>query len=93
MFDESNEHNIGVGSVARIVLGWDAQGPKVNVLHVSDQLIASSVEQDMQNFVFTVVYGSNHAGSRRHLWNELRSLHASIGSDPWVIVRDFNIVR
>lgn len=86
-------HNIGVGAVARIILGWDGQGPKVNVLHVSDQLIACSVEQDMHNFMFTVVCCSNHAVSRRHLWNELRSIHGSIGSNRWVIVGDFNIVR
>lgn len=30
---------------------------------------------------------------RRSLWNELRALHDSIGSNPWIISDDFNAVR
>lgn len=29
-------HNIGTGSVARIIVAWDTQGPKVNVLASSE---------------------------------------------------------
>ncbi|KAF7144472.1 hypothetical protein RHSIM_Rhsim04G0088500 [Rhododendron simsii] len=37
-------HNIGTGSVARIIVAWDTQGPKVNVLASSEQSWCCSVD-------------------------------------------------
>ncbi|KAF7152148.1 hypothetical protein RHSIM_Rhsim01G0276400 [Rhododendron simsii] len=51
-------HNIGTGSVARIIVAWDTQ-----------------------------------VGSRRQLWDDLRSGIGSVGGQPWIVVGDFNVVR
>lgn len=36
-------HNTGTGSVARIIVAWNTQGPKVSVIASSDQMILLSV--------------------------------------------------
>lgn len=47
----------------------------------------------LHSFIVTLVYGLNHAGERTILWNELRGLHGSLGSEPWLLLGDFNAVR
>lgn len=86
-------YNIGLGSVARIIVAWDTQGPKVNVLASSDQIMLLSVMVDSRTFALSVVYGFNQAASRRQLWDELRIGFGTVGDLPWIVIGDFNVVR
>ncbi|KAI8537704.1 hypothetical protein RHMOL_Rhmol09G0045300 [Rhododendron molle] len=86
-------HNIGTGPVARIIVAWDTQGPKVSVLISSDQMLLLSVQMDNRCFALSVVYGFNQAGPRKKLWDELRTGFASVGGLPWIVLGDFNVVR
>ncbi|KAI8553502.1 hypothetical protein RHMOL_Rhmol05G0020800 [Rhododendron molle] len=52
-----------------------------------------SVDIDMKSFFVSVVYGSNQVSSRRQLWIDLRSCFGLVGSNPWILVGDFNTVR
>ncbi|KAG5543619.1 hypothetical protein RHGRI_016388 [Rhododendron griersonianum] len=67
-------HNIGTGSVARIIVVWDTQGPKISVLVSSDQMMLLSVQVDTRIFALSVVYGFNQVGPRRQLWDELSDI-------------------
>lgn len=86
-------HNGNIGSVARIVVAWRKQGAVVSKLFTSDQMILLSVDIDMKSFLVSVVYGSNQVSSRRQLWIDLRSCFGLVGSNPWILVGDFNTVR
>lgn len=64
----SHIHNIGNGSVARIIVAWDPHSLKVVVIFCSDQLILARVEtSDHRTFHISVVYGQNHMVGRRSL--------------------------
>ncbi|KAI8546754.1 hypothetical protein RHMOL_Rhmol07G0144100 [Rhododendron molle] len=73
---------LGEGSVERIIVAWDTQGPKVNVLASSDQMMLLSVMVDSRTFALSAVYGFNQAASRRQLWDELRIGFGTIGDLP-----------
>ncbi|KAF7129874.1 hypothetical protein RHSIM_Rhsim10G0146400 [Rhododendron simsii] len=86
-------HNGDVGPVARIIVAWRKQGSVIREIFKSDQVILIFVEIDMTTFLFSVIYGFNQATSRRQLWVDLRSCHGIVGSQPWILVGDFNSVR
>ncbi|XP_039010133.1 uncharacterized protein LOC120138792 [Hibiscus syriacus] len=44
------------------------------------------------SMVITVVYGRNNGMAMRGLWEHLKNLEADIGSLPWLIGGDFNVV-
>lgn len=85
-------HNGDVGPVARIIVAWRKQGSIIREIFKSDQVILISVEIDMKTFLLSVIYGFNQASSRRQLWVDLRSCHGFVGSQPWILVGDFNSV-
>ena len=41
-------------------------------------------------FYLTVAYGSNDVIARRELWSGLRKQKVLLGSDPWLVMGDFN---
>lgn len=86
-------HNIGSGSVARIIVAWANQGPLVSLLSTSDQMMLLSVTMEMKTFVISIVYGFNQAGNRTKLWDDLRTSYSLVGLQPWILMGDFNAVR
>ncbi|KAH7845446.1 hypothetical protein Vadar_002057 [Vaccinium darrowii] len=90
----SYAHNGIPGRVARILVGWDSQLLKVDVIHTSSQLLLTKVTMvDTRVFYASWVYGQNLSGDRRSLWGEMFSLASSIGTTPWIQLGDFNVVR
>lgn len=43
--------------MARTIVAWDTQGPKVSIISCSDQMILLSIIMDQKPFVLSVVYG------------------------------------
>ena len=43
--------------------------------------------------MLTAVYGSNWQSRRTDLWRELTDIHQQLGSLPWAVAGDFNIVK
>lgn len=39
------------------------------------------------------LYAANLPAARRPLWNSLLSFKLAVGSDPWVVLDDFDIVK
>ncbi|KAH7852585.1 hypothetical protein Vadar_026731 [Vaccinium darrowii] len=90
----SYAHNGIPGRVARILVGWNSQLLKVDVIHTSSQLLLTKVTMvDTRVFYASWVYGQNLSGDRRSLWGEMFSLASSIGTTPWIQLGDFNVVR
>ncbi|XP_074265598.1 uncharacterized protein LOC141588040 [Silene latifolia] len=75
----------------RIWLIWIKHNFSVTVLSMSDQhIIAKVVEIVSGNeFLFTVVYGSNDDGEILHLWDDIRRTKDT-WNGPWSLCGDFN---
>lgn len=87
--------NLGSCVAALIIFGWDSLCFTVNVVHTSAQLIVVSMEEitTKKLFFLSIVYGGNSTVQRRELWSEMRYIHGIIGSQVWIQLGDFNIVR
>lgn len=87
--------NVGSGLVGRAFCTWNPVFVKADLISSSDQQITCRINHvnTLHPFIVTLVYGLNFAGDRAMTWNELRGLHFSVGSDPWLLIGDFNAVR
>ncbi|XP_062104365.1 uncharacterized protein LOC133815556 [Humulus lupulus] len=73
----------------RILVIWNANLVKLQVLQESDQLLHCQVRIHNQKvFCITFVYGSNNLEMRRYLWMDLEYL--SKPSNAWMVLGDFN---
>jgi hypothetical protein len=43
--------------------------------------------------MFSGIYGSINGMDRRRMWRELDTVHASVGTCPWLVAGDFNVIR
>ncbi|GMJ05334.1 hypothetical protein HRI_004202600 [Hibiscus trionum] len=68
--------------------GW-----KVEVLHCSDQVITCLFEFGEDVFYFSIVYACNGREDRKRLWLDLINYRSRVGSRPWILAGDFNIIR
>ncbi|GKE06300.1 RNA-directed DNA polymerase, eukaryota, reverse transcriptase zinc-binding domain protein [Tanacetum coccineum] len=78
----------------RIVVGWDPLVISANLLAQSDQAMHLSVRSLLDNKLLyvSVIYGEITPKSRSRLWRNLRN-HVSIaGSEPWILLGDFNVI-
>ncbi|KAJ6874155.1 hypothetical protein NC651_032856 [Populus alba x Populus x berolinensis] len=76
---------------ARIIVFWNPETVKVDMLHFSAQGIHVMVTSLVQQFYFTAtfIYGFNTITARRDLWEDLRRW----GPDaPWLLLGDFNSI-
>ncbi|XP_039011862.1 uncharacterized protein LOC120140951 [Hibiscus syriacus] len=64
----------------------------LSIIHASDQTISTKGFFLGSLFFVTVVYGSNDAITRRHLWQHLYELDRIFGQHPWILGGDFNII-
>ena len=79
----------------RIWIMWDPSLLDVQILASSDQVIHIQA-QDIQNqstMMVSFIYGYNDYILHRELWASIRSFSYTIGTDPWLVLGDFNIVR
>jgi hypothetical protein len=66
----------------------------VSVLDKSDQSINCSIMALSSNMCWfhSFVYGANQGVDRKLLWNNLCSMKTKVGTSPWLICGDFNVV-
>ncbi|XP_074318546.1 uncharacterized protein LOC141655359 [Silene latifolia] len=74
---------------------WILFNPKtIAIMHrvVEAQFLTCKAHhhESQKDFTFSCVYRSNDVAQREELWSGLR---ASITSDPWIVLGDFNVVR
>ncbi|XP_038998866.1 uncharacterized protein LOC120124224 [Hibiscus syriacus] len=75
----------------RLWIIWKRQ-LSFSVLRRCDQAISIIGTIDGFQTVITDVYDSNSGGTRRGLWEHLKTVENAIGSSSWVIGGDFNII-
>ncbi|XP_039056349.1 uncharacterized protein LOC120199288 [Hibiscus syriacus] len=63
-----------------------------SIFSASDQSLSIAGNINGCRTLITTVYGSNSGIGRRGLWDHLRSLESLVGSSPWVVGGDFNVV-
>lgn len=83
--------NADYAAYARIVVFWNHDTVKVEMLHSSAQGIHVMVTSLVQQFCFaaTFIYGFNTIAARRGLWEDLRRWETA---SPWLLLGDFNSV-
>ena len=79
----------------RIWLLWDPTILDIQPKLIMDQVIHSDVVilQKQIKLSVTLIYGLNCYIQRRRLWSSLCSLSRDLGSTPWLLLGDFNVVR
>ncbi|XP_024990681.1 uncharacterized protein LOC112524970 [Cynara cardunculus var. scolymus] len=79
-------------SGTRIILAWNSRSLDVMAMEVQNQFLKCKVflrgGQDV--FFLSLVYGANACTPRRELWSGLRKFKVLIGSNPWIVMGDFN---
>jgi exonuclease III len=83
--------NVEAAAYARIVVFWNPETVKVEMLHFSAQGIHILVTSLVQQFCFTTtfIYGFNTISARRALWADLRRWSMD---SPWLLLGDFNFI-
>ena len=79
----------------RIVVGWDSNIIEAELITSLGQVMHFKVKviEDKRVFYVSFIYGDNEAKDRLRLWSNLNDHLTVIGSKPWVILGDFNVIR
>jgi hypothetical protein len=66
----------------------------VAILDKSEQSINCSIKSISSHICWfhSFVYGANQGVDRMYLWTNLCSMKAKVGTNPWMICGDFNVV-
>ncbi|KAJ8752286.1 hypothetical protein K2173_003922 [Erythroxylum novogranatense] len=75
----------------RIWILWQP-GILIQSIAASAQSITCSFSSGLQSGHFTAVYGSNDGRERSTLWLHLLDVQVLLGTSPWFIAGDFNII-
>ena len=81
-------------SVDRIWIGWNPNKINLTISKCTNQVIHVHIDNMDQTISLdaSFIYGFNSIQDRRSLWNDLRSISASLGDLPWISLGDFNVV-
>ena len=87
----SNMHHCDKG--CRIMLGWNSQNIRLNVVHCDKQSLLCCVETiDSKIRLFcTIVYVPNGGNERKELWRDLELYKKIIGKEAWILLGDLNV--
>ncbi|XP_073149189.1 uncharacterized protein [Henckelia pumila] len=87
-------HNFHLCTNSRILVMWDSEEVRLDILGMSDQVIHVSVVclYSQRVFLASFIYGRNSVVARRPLWDFLIN-HGENISLPWIMLGDFNCVR
>nr|GEY69839.1 hypothetical protein [Tanacetum cinerariifolium] len=77
----------------RIIVGWNFNDLKVEVLNMSwqDMFFMIEIIQQKLKFYCSIVYATNHGKERQSLCVDLGRQRSIIGDPTWVILCDFNV--
>ncbi|KAJ9538795.1 hypothetical protein OSB04_031528 [Centaurea solstitialis] len=79
---------------ARLIVAWDSRCLDLVLLEAHAQYLHCQVHLKSTQSLFyaTFVYGANTAIERRQLWSGLRKAKVLLGSHPWTLLGDFNVM-
>jgi exonuclease III len=88
-------HNCNDHWLGKIWICWDPGGFSINVVDVHEQVLTCKVNatDNRGSWMMSIVYGSNQGTDGRHLLQRLIILKIFVGSVPWLIAGDFNVIR
>jgi len=87
-------NNNALSNRGRIWVVWDTAFWTGTILYVSLQQITLQLHnKGGLTMPLTVTYGENNQANRNVLWSDIRHIHASYQSMPWILVGDFNVCR
>ena len=81
--------------LCRIWLLWKTDCYQVTIMSRSSQSLHCWFQlTDMQcDFFLTFIYAMNDGMDRRKLWSDLEIFQSSIVDAPWLLARDFNVIK
>lgn len=87
-------HNYASHHLGRIWVCWNPGVVNLRVVQNSTQVISCDVFEINGNlqWVHSFIYGANEGVDRRDLWQKLNMVKNKIGSSPWILSGDFNVV-
>ncbi|GJS57687.1 RNA-directed DNA polymerase, eukaryota, reverse transcriptase zinc-binding domain protein [Tanacetum coccineum] len=77
----------------RIMVGWDENEIRLNVVHMARQSILvqlETVNESVKTFG-TFIYAANDGMERKDLWKDLRIYKRIMGNGPWFLKGDMNV--
>ncbi|XP_020253878.1 uncharacterized protein LOC109830936 [Asparagus officinalis] len=79
---------------ARILILWNPNMLDIQLISCTDQSITCIVKSfdGKLDCAISSIYGFNHLYARKVLWYDLKSIHQTIGSTPWLLCGDFNAI-
>jgi len=87
-------HNYSTHYLGRIWICWDLNALSISLISIHEQAISCRVTtQGRGPWMFSGIYGSINGMDRRRLWRELDTVQASVGTCPWLVAGDFNVIR
>ncbi|GKC34597.1 RNA-directed DNA polymerase, eukaryota, reverse transcriptase zinc-binding domain protein [Tanacetum coccineum] len=77
----------------RIIVGWNYNDVKVEVLSMSWQVMFCLIEvsQQKSKFFCSFVYAANHGKERQSLWADLAKQNKFVNDRPWNCVNEINV--
>jgi hypothetical protein len=88
-------NNYSKHCLGKIWICRDPGGVRIDVVNVHAQVITCSVTfpDSSGSWMISAVYGATHGPDRRSLFKELNEVKVAMGRQPWLITRDFNVIR
>ncbi|GKE19778.1 RNA-directed DNA polymerase, eukaryota, reverse transcriptase zinc-binding domain protein, partial [Tanacetum coccineum] len=89
------ESNMSMSSRGcRIIVAWDNQAMNMMLIHMCDQAMLYLVKNISMNtrFYCCFVYAANAGKDRKSLWKQLEVYKNMIKGNPWVLMRDLNVI-
>jgi hypothetical protein len=87
-------HNYSTHYLGRIWICWDLNALSISLISIHEQAISCrDTIQGRGPWMFSGIYGSINGMDRRRLWRELDTVQASVGTCPWLVAGDFNVIR
>ena len=88
-------HNYDQALLGRIWICGNPKKVSLYVVHSMDQAMLCHVTALQGNYSFwwSAIYASNNYVERRMLWRHLIWCEPMVGSNPWIVLGDFNTTR
>lgn len=87
-------NNYTYSNIGRIWVMWDENHWKGIIISISLQQITVKLKNlGGLSILVSTIYGENKEADRNQLWEDIRHLHATYDSEPWVLIGDYNICR
>jgi exonuclease III len=87
-------HNYGAHCYGRIWICWDSGIVSIQVMDIHEQVLTCRVcpTTGQNPWILLAIYGANQGIERRRMLNQLEVIKNFVGTFPWMLASDFNVI-